>query len=79
MQDAGLSDEVIVATGALPISFAGRAWGVRPQILAMHPRVAARPLALSLLQAIVEGRFRAPKAASPAEYPPSLMSRMHRI
>jgi hypothetical protein len=75
----GLNDEEIVARGALPVSKAGRAWGVRPQSLALQERVASRPLALEMLRSLVSGCLRVPKAAESDQLPPALIERSNRL
>jgi hypothetical protein len=57
----GLNDHEIVSRGALPpVIGGGRGWGVAPSVLAQHPTVDRRPLALGVLADLVEGRITAP-------------------
>jgi len=79
LQARRVSDEEIVARGALPVSSVARGRGVRPTILAKHERVAGNPMAIELLRSLVAGQFRAPNAASIDKQPPPLDSRLHRL
>ena len=78
LQASGVADSEVLGRGALPVDSdsVGRRC-MRPTLLAQHARVASRPLALAALRAIVEGRLQAPRATSPALFPPGLESRCH--
>ena len=70
----GVADEEIVARGALPVSMLGSRRGVSPSMLALTPRVAQDPLALRAVGLFMEGRLRAPRAATTSQLPPDLTS-----
>jgi hypothetical protein len=76
LQGTGHTDEEVVAAHGLPVSRGGRARGVSPSALMLHPDVASSPLALAALAAIVEGRLRAPMPVGPRELPPRPLDRL---
>lgn len=75
----GLSDEDVVARGALPNCGGSGRRQIRPTILGLLPEIADNPMASELLRSLVAGRFRVPKAVAPKALPPCLDQRIHRL